>query len=185
MACRLPRVWLSLGRGVCEAFAKPAAFRVTSIVAITEERIVFKEFKEFALRGSVLDMAVGIIIGAAFGKIITSLVNDVIMPPIGLILGNVNFNDLFVSLNRTHYPTLAAAKAASAPTINYGMFLNNVLDFTIVAFVMFMMIRWFNRLMPPPMVEKTTRECPFCASEIPLKARRCPHCTSEVAAAAA
>jgi large conductance mechanosensitive channel len=170
---------------ICWAFfCGGAAFRVTSTVAITEG-IVFKEFKEFALRGNVLDMAVGIIIGAAFGKIITSLVNDVIMPPIGLILGNVNFNDLFVSLNRTHYATLAEAKAASAPTINYGMFLNNLLDFTIVAFVMFMMIRWFNRLMPPPMVEKTTRECPFCASEIPLKARRCPHCTSEVAAAAA
>jgi large conductance mechanosensitive channel len=147
-----------------------------------QEGIVFKEFKEFALRGNVLDMAVGIIIGAAFGKIITSLVNDVIMPPIGLILGNVNFADLFVSLNRNHYATLAAAKAASAPTINYGMFLNNVLDFTIVAFVMFMMIRWFNRLVPAP--AKTTRECPFCASEIPLKATRCAHCTSEVAAAA-
>ena len=146
---------------------------------------MFKEFKEFALRGNVLDMAVGIIIGAAFGKIITSAVNDVIMPPIGLILGNVNFNDLFVSLNGTHYGTLAAAKAASAPTINYGMFLNNVLDFTIVAFVMFITIRWFNRLMPPPTAEKTTRECPFCASEIALKASRCPHCTSEVAAAAA
>jgi large conductance mechanosensitive channel len=149
-----------------------------------KEEVMLKEFKEFALRGNVLDMAVGIIIGAAFGKIITSLVNDVIMPPIGLILGNVNFNDLFVSLNGTHYATLAAAKTASAPTINYGMFLNNVLDFTIVAFVMFMMIRWFNRLMPPPVAEPTTRECPFCASEIPLKARRCPHCTSEIAAAA-
>jgi large conductance mechanosensitive channel len=149
-----------------------------------QEEIMLKEFKEFALRGNVLDMAVGIIIGAAFGKIITSLVNDVIMPPIGLILGKVNFNDLFVSLNGTHYATIAAAKAASAPTINYGMFLNNVLDFSIVAFVMFLMIRWFNRLMPPPKVEPTTRECPFCACEVSLKARRCPHCTSEIAAAA-
>ena len=145
---------------------------------------MFKEFKEFALRGNVLDMAVGIIIGAAFGKIITSLVNDVIMPPIGLLLGNVNFNDLFISLDAKHYATLAAAKAASAPTINYGMFLNDILDFVIVAFAMFMMIRQFNRLMPPQAPPKTTRECPFCASEIPPKATRCPHCTSQVAAAA-
>jgi large conductance mechanosensitive channel len=176
MACRFVRGWLSLGR----RWWTGAPFQSHHIAIM--EGIVFKEFKEFALRGNVLDMAVGIIIGAAFGKIITSLVNDVIMPPIGLILGNVNFADLFVSLNRNHYATLAAAKAASAPTINYGMFLNNVLDFTIVAFVMFMMIRWFNRLVPAP--AKTTRECPFCASEIPLKATRCAHCTSEVAAAA-
>ena len=110
---------------------------------------MFKEFKEFALRGNVLDMAVGIIIGGAFGKIITSLVNDVIMPPIGLLLGRVNFNDLFISLDGKQYATLAAAKAASAPTVNYGMFLNNILDFAIVAFAMFLMIRQFNRLMPP------------------------------------
>jgi large conductance mechanosensitive channel len=149
---------------------------------------MFKEFKEFALRGNVIDMAVGIIIGAAFGKIITSLVNDVIMPPIGLLLGRVNFGDLFVSLDGKHYANFAAAKAASAPTINYGMFLNNCLDFAIVAFAMFLMIRQFNRLMPPAApapVPVTTRECPFCASEIPLKATRCPHCTSEVTAAAA
>jgi large conductance mechanosensitive channel len=146
---------------------------------------MLKEFKEFALRGNVVDMAVGIIIGAAFGKIVTSMVNDVIMPPIGLILGRVNFNDLFISLDHKSYATLAAAKAASAPTLNYGMFLNNVLDFTIVAFTMFMMIRQFNRLMPPATPPVTTRECPFCASEIPLKASRCPHCTSEVTAVAA
>lgn len=146
---------------------------------------MFKEFKEFALRGNVLDMAVGIIIGAAFGKIITSLVNDVIMPPIGLILGRVNFSDLFFSLDGKTYANLAAAKAASAPTINYGMFLNNVLDFAIVAFVMFLMIRQFNRLMPPVVAPVTTHECPFCVTEIPLKATRCPHCTSEVSAAAA
>jgi large conductance mechanosensitive channel len=146
---------------------------------------VFKEFKEFALRGNVLDMAVGIIIGAAFGKIITSLVNDVIMPPIGLLLGRVNFSDLFFSLDGKHYANFAAAKAASAPTINYGMFLNNCLDFAIVAFAMFMMIRQFNRLMPPAPVPVTTHECPFCASEIPLKATRCPQCTSEVTAASA
>jgi large conductance mechanosensitive channel len=146
---------------------------------------VLKEFKEFALRGNVVDMAVGIIIGGAFGKIVTSLVNDVIMPPIGLLLGGVNFNDLFISLNGKSYVTLAAAKAASAPTLNYGMFLNNILDFLIVAFTMFIMISQFNRLMPPAPVPVTTRECPFCKSEIPLRATRCAHCTSEVAAVAA
>jgi large conductance mechanosensitive channel len=146
---------------------------------------VFKEFKEFALRGNVIDMAVGIIIGAAFGKIITSLVNDVIMPPLGLVLGRVSFGDLFISLDGKHYATIAAAKAASAPTINYGMFLNNVLDFAIVAFAMFMMIRQFNRLMPPAPMPVTTHECPFCATEIPLKATRCPHCTSAITAVAA
>jgi len=146
---------------------------------------VLKEFKEFALRGNVVDMAVGIIIGGAFGKIVTSLVTDVIMPPIGLLLGSVNFGDLFLSLNGKSYPTMAAAKAASAPTLNYGMFLNNILDFLIVAFTMFVVIRQFNRLMPPATAPVTTRECPFCASEIPLKAVRCPHCTSEVTAVAA
>lgn len=146
---------------------------------------MLKGFKEFALRGNVVDMAVGIIIGAAFGKIVTSMVNDVIMPPIGLVLGRVNFSDLFINLDRKTYASLAAAKAASAPTINYGMFLNNVLDFAIVAFTMFIIIRQFNRLMPSPPVPVTTRECPFCASEIPLKASRCPHCTSEVTAVAA
>ena len=148
---------------------------------------MLKEFKEFALRGNVVDMAVGIIIGGAFGKIVTSLVNDVIMPPIGLLLGGINFSDLFLSLNGKTYATMAAAKAASAPTLNYGMFLNNILDFVIVAVTMFIMIRQFNRLMPAPhpLVPVTTRECPYCASEIPLKASPCPHCTSEVAAVAA
>lgn len=146
---------------------------------------MLKEFKEFAMRGNAIDMAVGIIIGAAFGKIITSLVNDLIMPPIGLLLGRVNFNDLFVSLDGKPYATLAAAKTAGAPTLNYGIFLNNVLDFVIVAFAMFLLIRQFNRLMPPTPVPKTTRECPYCATEIPLKASRCAHCTSEVAAIAA
>jgi large conductance mechanosensitive channel len=146
---------------------------------------MLKEFKEFALRGNVLDMAVGIIIGVAFGKIVTSLVNDVIMPPVGLLLGGVNFNDLFLSLNGKSYATMAAAKAASAPTLNYGTFLNNILDFLIVAFTMFIIIRQFNKLMPPVVLPVTTRECPFCATEIPLKATRCAHCTSEITAAAA
>jgi large conductance mechanosensitive channel len=144
---------------------------------------MLKDFKEFAMRGNVVDMAVGIIIGAAFGKIITSLVNDVIMPPIGLVLGRVNFAALFISLDGNHYATLDAAKKASAPTINYGMFINNILDFLIVAFVVFMVIRQMNRLQPAaPAAEPTTRDCPYCASPISLKASRCPNCTSQLAA---
>jgi len=143
---------------------------------------MFKEFKEFAMRGSVLDMAVGIIIGGAFGKIVTSLVNDVVMPPIGLLLGKVNFNDLYFSLDRKSYPSLAAAKAAGAPTINYGIFVNTVLDFIIVAFVIFLLIRQMNRLMPAAPAVPTTKDCAFCASAIPLKATRCPNCTSLLAA---
>jgi large conductance mechanosensitive channel len=143
---------------------------------------MLKEFKEFALRGNVLDMAIGIVIGVAFGKIITSLVNDIIMPPVGLILGRVDFSDLYVSLNGKAYPSLAAAKAAGAATINYGTFLNTILDFVIVAFVMFLIIRQVNRAVPPAPAEVTTRECPFCLSQIPLKASRCANCTSQIAA---
>ena len=144
---------------------------------------MLKEFKEFAMRGNVVDMAVGIIIGAAFGKIITSLVNDVIMPPIGLLLGKVNFNDLFLSLDGKSYASLAAAKAASAPTLNYGAFINNVLDFLIVAFAVFLLVRQMNRLMPAaPAAAPTTKDCSFCASPIPIKAVRCPNCTSQLAA---
>src|ERR1017187_2865791 len=142
---------------------------------------MFKEFKEFAMRGNVLDMAVGIIIGAAFGRIITSLVSDVIMPPIGLILGHVDFSTLFLNISGTPYPTLAAAKAANAATINYGMFLNTVVDFIIVAFVIFLMVRQINRWnRPAPVATPTTKECPFCLSSVPLKATRCPNCTSEL-----
>jgi large conductance mechanosensitive channel len=145
------------------------------------ERVtMLKEFKEFAIRGNVLDMAVGIIIGAAFGKIVTSLVNDIIMPPIGLLLGKVDFNDLFINLSGKSYPSLAAAKAAGAPTLNYGMFINNILDFLIVAFVMFLVIRQANRFAPP--APPTTKDCPFCASPIPIAAKRCPDCTSQLAA---
>ena len=143
---------------------------------------MLKEFKGFAMKGNVMDMAVGIIMGVAFGKIITSLVNDIIMPPIGLMLGRVDFNSLFISLDRKSYATLAAAKAASAPTINYGAFVNTVLDFLIVAFVMFLVVRQMNRLMPPAPVESTTKDCTFCASPIPIKATRCPLCTSQLAA---
>lgn len=144
---------------------------------------MLKEFKEFALRGNVIDMAIGIIVGVAFGRITTSLVNDVIMPPIGLVLGRVNFNDLFVSLNGKTYASLAAAKAAGAPTLNYGIFLNTVLDFLIVAFVMFLLVRQVNRFHPAE-TPATTRECPYCRTQIPLNASRCPSCTSEVSAAA-
>jgi large conductance mechanosensitive channel len=142
---------------------------------------MLKEFREFAMRGNVVDMAVGIIIGAAFGKIVSSMVQDVIMPPIGRLMGNVDFSDLFINLSSGTYNSLAEAKAAGAATINYGVFINTVLDFVIVAFAIFMLVRTMNRLKrkeePAP---ATTRECPECLSTIPLKARRCAHCTSPV-----
>ncbi|MFI5399000.1 MAG: large conductance mechanosensitive channel protein MscL [Candidatus Binatia bacterium] len=144
---------------------------------------MLKEFKEFAMRGNVLDMAIGIIIGAAFGKIITSLVNDVLMPPIGLLLGKVDFSNLFVDLSGQSHPTLAAAKAAGAATINYGLFLNTVLDFIIVAFAIFLLIRQVNRFARKPEVAPSTKDCPYCASKIAIKAVRCPQCTSQLQAA--
>jgi large conductance mechanosensitive channel len=142
---------------------------------------MFKEFKEFAIKGNVLDMAIGIIMGVAFGKIITSFVNDVIMPPIGLLLGNVDFSSLFINLSGQAYKTIAEAKAAGAATINYGAFLNTILDFLIVAVVMFLMIRQVNRLKKAPApAAVSTKECGYCLSTIPLKAIRCPNCTSEL-----
>jgi len=147
---------------------------------------MLKEFKEFAMRGNVLDMAVGIIIGAAFGKIVSSFVNDVIMPPIGLLLGNVDFSNLFINLSGQPYASLAAAKAAGAPVVAIGVFLNSVFDFLIVAFVIFLLIRQVNRTKRQtevPAVAPITRDCPFCWSSIPMKATRCPHCTSELKAA--
>jgi len=144
---------------------------------------MLKEFKAFAMRGNVLDMAVGIIIGAAFGRIISSLVSDVIMPPIGLALGKVDFSTLFLNISGTHYPTLAAAKAANAATINYGVFLNTVIDFLIVAFVIFMLVRQVNRWnKPEPAPAPAVKDCPFCFSAIASKATRCPNCTSELRA---
>lgn len=141
-----------------------------------------KDFREFAARGSVIDLAVGVIIGAAFGKIVTSLVNDVVMPPIGMAIGRVDFRNLFVALNGQGYASLADAQAAAAPTINYGLFLNTILEFLIVAFVIFMMVRQINRLKTPePTPPKDdSRDCPFCLSRIPGKATRCAHCTSEL-----
>jgi len=142
---------------------------------------MLKEFKAFAMRGNVLDMAVGIIIGAAFGKIITSLVSDVLMPPIGRIVGKVDFSGLFLNISGKSYATLADAKAAGAATINYGMFLNTVIDFLIVAFVIFMLVRQVNRWnKPAPAPAATTKDCPYCAMPIPIKATRCPNCTSEI-----
>jgi large conductance mechanosensitive channel len=143
---------------------------------------MLKEFKEFAMRGNVLDMAVGIIIGAAFGKIITSLVNDILMPPLGLVLGKVDFSSLFLNISGTSYPTLAAAKAANAATINYGIFINNIIDFLIVAFAVFLLVRQVNRwtTKPAPAAAPTTKDCPYCATKIPIAATRCPNCTSEI-----
>lgn len=144
---------------------------------------MFKEFKDFAMKGNMIDMAVGIIIGAAFGKIVSSLVNDIIMPPIGLLLGKVNFSNLFINLSGTPYATLSEAKEAGAATINYGVFLNNIIDFLIVAFAIFLVIRQINKLRKQPApapVEPTTKECPFCKSTISIAATRCAFCTSEL-----
>ncbi|HUT40513.1 MAG TPA: large conductance mechanosensitive channel protein MscL [Gammaproteobacteria bacterium] len=143
---------------------------------------MLQEFKKFAMRGNVVDMAVGIIIGAAFGKIVSSLVKDVIMPPIGKLMGNVDFSSLFVNLGDIPYQTLAAAQEAGAPTINYGTFINTVLDFLIVAFAIFMVIKGMNSMKKAEEApaEPTTKECPECLSEIPIAARRCKFCASEV-----
>jgi large conductance mechanosensitive channel len=144
---------------------------------------MLKEFKEFAMRGNVLDMAVGIIIGAAFGKIITSFVGDVLMPPLGLVLGKVDFSNLFLNISGKSYDSLTAAKAAGAPTINYGVFLNNIIDFLIVAFAIFLLIRMVNRWNKPvPVPAPKTKDCSYCATAIPIAAKRCPNCTSELTA---
>ncbi len=142
---------------------------------------MLKEFKEFVMRGNVLDMAVGIIMGAAFGKIVSVFVSDVLMPPIGLLLGSVDFSNLFLNLSAKSYSTLAEAKAAGAATVNYGLFLNTVIDFLIVAFAIFLLIRQVNRLRAPQVAPvPATKECPYCLSAIAIKATRCPHCTSEL-----
>lgn len=142
---------------------------------------ILSEFKEFAIKGNVIDLAVGFVVGAAFGKIVTSFTNDILMPPIGLALGEVDFSSLFINLSSKHYPTLAAAKAAGAPTLNIGLFLNTIVDFLIIAFAIFILVKWVNRLVgqKPP----SSRDCPYCATMIPVAATRCPHCTSEVKAA--
>ena len=145
---------------------------------------MLQEFKQFAMRGNVVDMAVGVIIGGAFGKIVTSFTSDVLMPPIGLLLGKVDFSNLFVNLSGASYATLDEAKKAGAPTLNVGLFLNTVLDFLIIAFVLFLMIRQLNRFLapaPPPPGELTQKDCPYCLSQIPIKATKCGHCTSQLA----
>ncbi|MFI5341543.1 MAG: large conductance mechanosensitive channel protein MscL [Candidatus Methylomirabilales bacterium] len=147
---------------------------------------MLKEFKEFAMRGNVLDMAVGIIMGAAFGKIVTSFVSDVLMPPLGLVLGKVDFSNLFINLSGKSYASLAEAKAAGAATLNVGLFINTVIDFVLVAFAIFLLVKQVNRLRREPEAvpaAPTTKECAYCASSIPIKATRCPHCTSALQAA--
>jgi large conductance mechanosensitive channel len=154
---------------------------------------MLKDFKEFAMRGNVVDMAVGIVIGAAFGTIVKSFVDDVLMPPIGLLLGNVDFSNLFLTLKdgakaAGPYASLAAAKAAGAVTLNLGLFINTLISFVIIAFAVFLVVKGVNRMKREevaPEAEPTTKECPFCLSPIPLKATRCPHCTSELGAAPA
>ena len=152
---------------------------------------MFKEFKEFVVRGNVVDMAIGIVIGAAFGTIVKSFVDDVLMPPIGLLLGNVDFANLFTVLKEGTkaagpYASLAAAKAAGAVTLNLGIFINTIISFIIIAFAVFLVIKGINRMKrekEAPAAEPTTKECPFCFTTIPIQASRCPHCTSQLAAA--
>jgi len=142
---------------------------------------MLKEFKEFALKGNVVDLAIAVIIGAAFGKVVSSFVNDIIMPPIGMLLGGVSFSDLFISLDGQTYPSLAVAQAAGAATINYGVFLTTIIDFVIIAWVLFLVVKAMNRMKKAPApADPTTKTCPQCATEIPIKAVRCPHCTSNL-----
>jgi large conductance mechanosensitive channel len=142
---------------------------------------MLKEFKEFALKGNMIDLAIAVILGGAFGKIITSLVNDIIMPLIGQLLGKVNFSDLFISLNGTKYASLADAQAAGAATFNYGVFINTIIDFLIVAFIIFLIVRQINRMKKAPApASLTTKECLYCYTQIPIPATRCPNCTSEL-----
>jgi large conductance mechanosensitive channel len=142
---------------------------------------MLREFKEFAVKGNVVDLAVGLILGVAFGAIVNSLVKDIIMPPIGLLLGKVNFTDMFVNISGTPVASLAEAQAAGVPTINYGLFINSIINFLIVAFVLFLIIRWINRMKKQPEPEvPNTKECPYCKTPINKEATRCPECTSQL-----
>ncbi len=144
---------------------------------------MLKEFKDFIMRGNVLDLAVAVIVGGAFGKIISSLVTDILMPPLGLILGNIDFSNLYINLSGTPYASLSEAQAAGAPTLTYGVFLNNVINFLIIAAAIFLIVKLANRLQRVKPAEKpapTTKECPYCISTIPIKASRCPNCTSNL-----
>ena len=144
---------------------------------------MLSEFKQFAVKGNVIDLSVGLVVGAAFGKIVTSFTNDILMPPIGLAIGEVDFSSLFINLSKTHYPTMAAAKAAGAPTLNIGVFINTIIDFLIIAFAVFLLVKSLNRLVGEKPGPPATKECPYCLSAIALGATRCPHCTSELKAA--
>ena len=141
---------------------------------------MFKEFKEFAMRGNVLDLAVGVIIGAAFGAVVTSLVSDIIMPPIGRVMGNVDFKDLFFALDGGTYTSLADAKTKGAPVIAYGNFLNTIINFLIVSFAIFLLVKQVNRLKGPAPAAATTKDCKYCGMSIPLQATKCGHCTSDL-----
>ncbi len=144
---------------------------------------MFKEFKEFALRGNVMDMAIGIILGGAFGKIVSSFVKDVLMPPLGMMLGGVDFANLFIDLGHKGYATLEAAREAGAPVIAYGVFLNTVIDFILIAFAIFIVVKQINRMKrqeEAAPAEPTTKNCPFCLMEIPIEATRCGHCTADL-----
>jgi large conductance mechanosensitive channel len=145
---------------------------------------MLSEFKQFAIKGNVIDLAVGFVVGAAFGKIVTSFTTDILMPPIGLALGAVDFSNLFINLSSKHYETLADAKKAGAPTLNIGLFFNTIVDFLIIAFAVFLLVKWINHLVGADKpAAPTTKNCPYCVSAIPLGATRCPHCTSELKAA--
>jgi len=141
---------------------------------------MLKEFREFIARGNVIDLAIAVVIGAAFGRIITSFVEDILMPPIGLLLGGVDFSDLFINLSGKDYPSVEAAKAAGAATLNYGIFFNQIINFLIIAFAIFLLIRQINRFQRPGPAAPTTKECPQCLSSVPLKATRCAYCTSNL-----
>lgn len=145
---------------------------------------MLKEFKEFAVRGNVVDLAVGIIVGGAFGKIVSSFVNDLLMPPLGLLAGKMDFTNLFINLGDIKYTSLDAAKKAGAPTLNYGMFINTTVDFILMAFAVFLLVKWINKLRGPAPVPApappATKDCPYCCSAIPLQAKKCPNCTSEL-----
>ena len=146
---------------------------------------MLKDFKAFVMKGNVLDLAVAVIIGGAFGAIVTSMVNDIVMPPIGMALGHIDFKDLFISLNGQAYPTLAAAKTAAAPVVAYGQFLNTVINFLIIAFVVFIVVRAASKMQKaqePAPASPTTKDCPFCFTAIPIPAKRCPNCTSQLTA---